>query len=238
MTFTKDPAKIVPTFTFGDKTFKATQITAGNLLDTQDRLTREHPGARIHVIQPCWNTGVELSAGTHDLDACLDVSIVALTWLDAQRFLRTCGWAAWWRHTGDWADPSVWHIHMVSLAAFKAGCPVGVFVPGQVDDYYRHALGLAGQHDSGDDPTWHPADIDQTVFKYAKWQEDHMPFTDWPKSDQDALAQAVADKVLGSVVGPSTDQVKVREALYRASNVPDLLRTARDAILAKLTTKR
>jgi hypothetical protein len=239
--FTADPHKILDAFDFGDKTFKCSQITAADLLHLQAALDREHPGARIHVAQPCYNVGVDLSAGTHDKDAVLDFIIVGLTWLEAQAFLRRHGWTAWWRHTGDWADPALWHLHAISLAAFKAGCPVGDFIPGQVDDYYRHALGLVDGHDTGSDPTWHPADIDSTVFDYRHWfkqQEDAMPFRDWPQADQDALTGAVADKVtaalLGSVVGPATDAVTVKQSLYRASNVPDLAR----AILAKLSSKR
>lgn len=173
MIWTKDPARVV-TATFGDKTFQAGQATYGNLLDTRARLAKIHPGAYLHVIQPCYNTDVEASAGTHDKDAVLDVRIYGVEWTTAQMFLRRCGWAAWWRHTGSWADPADWHLHMVSLGAFRAMVPVGIYVPGQVDDYRRHALGLAGQHDSGDDPTWHPRDIDATVFSYRKWRRNHF----------------------------------------------------------------
>jgi hypothetical protein len=100
------------TVTFGGRFFKCSQNTYAALLDTQARLAKAHPKAWIRVIQGCYNTGVAASAGTHDFDACLDVQIVGLSWQDAQDFLRKCGWAAWWRHTGSWASPSQWHIHM------------------------------------------------------------------------------------------------------------------------------
>jgi hypothetical protein len=159
-----DAADLI-TLIFGGKTFRCSRRTAAHLAWTAARLEQQHPDARIVVIQGCYNQGVPASEGTHDFDAVLDVQIVGLGWDEAQRFLRECGWAAWVR-----SPPAFpWHIHMVSI-----GYPgrVGIYVPAQVDDYYRHALGLKGQHASGDDPTWHPADIDSTVFDYPLWLED------------------------------------------------------------------
>lgn len=227
MILTADPRRIIEV-TFGGKTFRASQTTYANLLATQERLDRLHPGARILVIQPCFNTGVALSAGTHDKDAVLDVQIVGLTWEQSQRFLRESGWAAWWRHTGDWAARSAWHIHMVSLAAFKAGCPVGIFIPGQVDDYYRHALGLAGEHDSGSDPTWHPADIDSTVFNYRKWRDD-MPYANWPDADKKALVTDVAAAVLNADVNALEPK---GTPAFQGMTVRDLLKALAHAVKA------
>lgn len=150
------------TATRGGKTFKASRRTVAHLDYTIERLAKAHPKARLVIIQPSFNTGVPQSKGTHDLDACFDVWIDGLGWWDAQKFLRTCGWAAWYRFPPTFSH----HIHMVSL-----GYPgkVGVFVPGQVDDYYRHALGLKGQHNSGIDTSWFPPNIKATVFDYPAW---------------------------------------------------------------------
>jgi hypothetical protein len=237
------------TVTFGGRFFKCSQNTYAALLDTQARLAKAHPKAWIRVIQGCYNTGVAASAGTHDFDACLDVQIVGLSWQDAQDFLRKCGWAAWWRHTGSWASPSQWHIHMALLGAPAAGCTVGQYVDGgatlfghvvtssQYADYFAHRSGLVG-HVS--DPTWHPADIAGTIFKYAQWLEANMQLT---AKQIDQIAQAAADKVvaqlLNATVGPASDPTPVRTALYRASNVPDLIRaktkSAVDSVVKKLS---
>lgn len=130
------------------------------------------------MIQPCYNEGVDASAGTHDKDAVLDIEIVGMTWPRAQKFLRECGWAAFWRHTGSWEARSAWHIHMASLGATAAGCIVGYLIDGgkslfghimassQYEDYYNHLDALA---DHGPDPSWHPADIKSTVFSYSAY---------------------------------------------------------------------
>lgn len=148
--------------TTGGKTAKMGRRTAAHLDYTIWRLSVEHPGAVLHVIQSAYNTGVPQSAGTHDRDGCLDVYIEGLDWWTQQSFLRKHGWAAWYRFPPAFGR----HIHMISL-----GCPgpVGIFVPGQVDDYYRHALGLKGQHNSGADRSWFPPDIDKTIFDYDAW---------------------------------------------------------------------
>lgn len=223
------PAEVI-TVTLGGRTFRAGRRTAAHLEWTIAELARLHPKARLYVIQPCYNTGVALSAYTHDYDGVLDVGITGLDWPDGQRFLRRCGWAAWWRHTGAWASPSRYHHHIVSL-----GCPgpVGLYVPGQVADYYNHALGLKGQHGVGSDPTWHPDNIDATVFSYPTWvaeSEDLMPWTDWPEADQRQAARAIAAEVAPVVVaqlmGAAIDSsgTTVRAALRRAAAVPKLVR--------------
>ena len=222
MFLSANPKKIVEV-TFGGKTFRASQVTYANLLDTQRRLANQHPGAELLVIQPCFNTGVALSAGTHDKDAVLDVQIIGLGWAQAQRFLRECGWAAFWRHTGAWAARSRWHIHMISLAAYKAGCPVGEFIPGQVSDYYGHRDALVGH---APDRTWHPRNINRTVFDYDKWRADEMPYSDWPDKDKQELARDVAAAVRDSVLNadmnalekggtPSFKGVTFRDAVKR-----------------------
>lgn len=114
----------------------------------------------------------------------------------AQWFLRRRGWAAWFRHTGSWSARSAWHIHMVSLppglpanptpldvgrAYARLGIKVGRYIDGgytttgrvsassQVDDYYAHALGLAGQHRAGADRSRFPDNINRTVFRRRLW---------------------------------------------------------------------
>jgi hypothetical protein len=152
------PAEVIDT-TLNGVTFRAGRRTAAHLAWTDDGARRR--GALLRVIQPCYNTGVGASAGTHDFDGVLDVEVEGMAWLDGQRFLREHGWAAWYRFPPTFGN----HLHMVSL-----GCPgpVGVYVPGQVDDYYAHRNGLKG-HDR--DVTWHPADIDSTVFDYPAYEE-------------------------------------------------------------------
>lgn len=165
-----NPAEVI-TVTLGDKTFRAGRRTAAHLQATIAVF------GDLHVIQPCYNDTVAASAGTHDGDGVLDVSIPDMSWPAAEQALRKLGWAAWWRHTGEWAAESRWHIHMVSL-----GCPgpVGIYVPGQVEDYYAHRSGLVG-HVS--DTSWHPPNIDSTVFDYPFWisQEDALTPEDLAK---------------------------------------------------------
>lgn len=145
--------------TTSGKTARMGRRTAAHVDYTIWRLSLAHPGARLHIIQSAYNTGVAASAGTHDRDGCLDVYIEGLDWWDAQRFLRECGWAAWYRYPPKFGR----HIHMISL-----GCtgPLGIYVPGQIADYYNHRTGLAGH---AADTSWHPSSIDATVFDYYAW---------------------------------------------------------------------
>lgn len=148
--------------TTSGKTARMGRRTAAHVDYTIWRLSVKHPRAKFHIIQSAYNTGVAASAGTHDRDGCLDVYIEGLDWWDQQRFLRECGWAAWYRYPPTFGR----HIHMISL-----GCPgpLGEFVPGQIRDYYNHALGLKNQHHSGADGSWFPPDIDATIFDYSAW---------------------------------------------------------------------
>lgn len=200
-----DPAETITT-TLNGVTFRAGRRTAAHLIATDDSLRRD--GMWLRVIQPCFHSSVSASAGTHDGDGCLDVQVMhAVSWLDGQLQMRKRGWAAWYRPNtpGLWGD----HIHMVSI-----GCPgpVGIYVPGQVEDYYAHRSGLKGH---APDTSWHPADIDSTVFDYPAFiaaQEDSMPYSDWPQKDRDALIQdisgAVVRDLLAAVVDGSKGTVK------------------------------
>lgn len=201
--------------TFGGRTFRCSRRTAAHLEFTDDRLQRRNPGAAISVIQGSYNTGVSASAGTHDFDAVLDVQIVGLEWKEACQFLRQCGWAAWVR------EPPLfgWHIHMISL-----GYPgqVGALVPEQVSDYYAHRDGLASH---AADNTWHPRDIDATVFNYDEWAWDEM-----------ATEEQLTRLLHTEVVAPLRDSIRkyvggVRE-LVKANHrqVTAALEEARDGI--------
>lgn len=132
------------------------------------RAAKDKKNYYLKIIQGCTNTGVSASAGTHDYDAVLDVEIVGMTWAQAQRFLRSCGWAAFWRKPPTFSL----HIHMVSLPAFMLQfvARVGVYVPGQVQAYYAKPPrdGLA---DQAPDRTWHPKDIRGTIFQYQAYQD-------------------------------------------------------------------
>lgn len=184
--------------TFGGNTFSCTDRTYQHLKSTRWRLRLRYPFAKLVVIQGPFNKTIAASAGTHDFDAVLDVRITGLPgrtterrWLKAQAFLRSHGWAAWWRHTGTWAPMGNWHIHMASIppglpqhptpeqvgrAYARLGTKVGKYIDGgwtttghtvatsQIVDYYNHAQGLAGQHASGIDTTWFPVDINKYVF--------------------------------------------------------------------------
>lgn len=183
--------------------------TAAHLDWTKAELAKVNPAARLVVIQGAYNVGVAASAGTHDKDACLDVQIVGMAWLDAQRFLREHGWAAWYRYPPTFSE----HIHMVSL-----GCtgPVGIYVPGQIADYYAHRSGLAGHVLDG---TWHPTNIDSTIFDYPGWvaaQEDNMGYTDWAQADKDALVSDVVTGLLSTKLGNGDT---VQNNLRRAGDV-------------------
>ncbi|MCW2496387.1 hypothetical protein [Jatrophihabitans sp.] len=215
--------------TLGGRSFQATRRTVAHLTATIERLAKIRPDAQLIVIQGCYNTGVAASAGTHDYDAVFDVQIVGMGWWDAQAFLRRNGWAAWVRQPPTFS----WHIHMVSL-----GYPgkVGVYVPGQVDDYYAHALGLKGQHDSGSDPSWHPADINSTVFDYPAWlidQEANMPLN----KDDEALVRSIVKDEVSKALDAVLDEKlgngdTLRNNIRRAGDVKEIAKQVAVAVNA------
>lgn len=191
----------VITVTRAGKTFRCTRRTAAHIDYTIERLAKREPDARLYIIQPCYNVGVKASAGTHDYDACLDVQIIGLDWWAAQRFLRQCGWAAWLRYPPTFT----WHIHMVSL-----GYPgrVGIYVPGQVADYYAHRNGLVGH---AADSSWHPVDISATVFDYPAWRDAHMPLN----KDDLAAIDNVVSKRIASALDPLKTTLRTRDKRLR-----------------------
>jgi hypothetical protein len=222
-----DAAEII-TVTLGFKTFRCCRHCAAHLEDTIADLAKNHPTARLIVLQSPFNDDVEASAGSHDKCSAFDVVIQTFGWFAAQRFLRAHGYAAWYRE----AVPGLWgdHIHMASL---NCPAPVGDLIPGQLADYLATPPrnGLRGH---AVDNTWHPTDINATRFDYPRWlrdQEDAMPFTDWPQADKNALVAAVVDGLLSAAV---EDGVTARLALSRASRVPAKLDAKTSAILAAI----
>lgn len=171
-------------------------------LDWTDQQARREFGHGVEVIQGAFNTDVEASAGTHDFDGCIDFFVPQVDWWEQQSFFRRCGWACWYRYPPLFGR----HCHGISL-----GCPgrLGVYVPGQIDDYYRHALGLKGQHDTGADGSWFPPDIDSTIFDFPAWvrdQEDEVPYRNWPKADRQQLAKDVAGEVVSQLLAATVDK--------------------------------
>jgi hypothetical protein len=136
-----------------------------------NNLSRAVFNTQIAIIQPDWNKGVAASAGTHDKDSVWDLFIPGVNWWRQQKFLRANGLWCWYRHAPLFSN----HIHGGTLPVPKPdgshwddysdrSIPVGVFVPGQLVDYYNHAFGLSGMHTPGSDRSWFPKNIAATAF--------------------------------------------------------------------------
>ena len=156
-------------------------------LDKMDRIARRKYGTGIVVIQSAYNSTVAASAGTHNLDCCLDVYIPGVSWWEQQRFFRANGFACWYRHPPSFGN----HIHGFTLPPREGrsisddyqvhGFEVGLYVDGgystrgglvtssQIADYYNEAFGLSGQHVSGSDDSWYPPNIEATIFDLNKF---------------------------------------------------------------------
>lgn len=174
-------------------------------------------GVELEVLQGAYNTDVEQSAGTHDKDAAIDCFIPNVAWKVAQKFLRACGWAAWWRYPPSFGN----HIHMISLGYTL---PVGIYVPGQVADYKAKPPrnGLAGH---AVDPTWHPDDIDATEFDFREWEKE-MTMLD--KDDKDYIHKQI-----------EASEKDVREAVNAIVTrvVTDAVDDIADAVLAAIVAR-
>jgi hypothetical protein len=184
-------------------TFKASRRTVAWLDYLIWQFNRTFPKARLVMLQSCYHQGVQMSAGTHDYDAVFDLwfvgKIPGLT-LKAQgmrfsRFMRNRGASGgWFRYYGDWKSPAEWHYHGFPLPVGLERFPtrVGRFIDGgesglrlagvnepgssQLQDYVEtNALGLAGQHAFGSDPTRRqkPKDLNNVVFNYRAWTAVH-----------------------------------------------------------------
>lgn len=156
----------------------------------------EAQGYRLQIMQGCYHVGYKPSAGTHDKDEVLDMRLVdahgaIVPGRTQSHFFRWNYWWGWWR-TPEQGFP----LHFHGISSRPRHCAIGDYVPGQLTDWKNKALGLAGQHTPGTDPMPYPPHHATRYFPYARIQEDSMPFTDWPKKDQDALAQAVTDRIL------------------------------------------
>lgn len=132
-------------------------------------------GVGIEIIQSAYNTTVAASAGTHDYDAVVDLYIPGVGWWEQQRFFRANGLGCWYRHPPKFGN----HVHGFTLPVPEGnyrgddfamqGTKVGVYVPGQLEDYYKHAFGLYGLHTPGSDKSWFPKNIEATVFDLEKY---------------------------------------------------------------------
>lgn len=174
-------------------TFKASRRTVAWLDWITAAFAKQFPGAHLVILQTCYNTGVAASAGTHDKDAVFDLDwsghiprpTSAWRWRRFQRFVRNHCAAAWWRHTGTWANESAWHVHCFPLPANLRTftTEVGIYVDGgasqgcpgstssQLADYLNGAEGLAGQHVARSDRSWRPRRI--AAFDYARYVAKH-----------------------------------------------------------------
>jgi hypothetical protein len=131
----------------------------------------------IEIIQSPFNSDIEASAGTHDFDAVADVYIPGIGWWRQQRFFRANGFGCWYRHPPLFGN----HIHGFTLPPWvgksrgddfaQNGFKVGVWVPGQLEDYYKEAFGLADQHTPGSDNSWFPDNKRATIFNLRDYIE-------------------------------------------------------------------
>jgi hypothetical protein len=127
-------------------------------------------GREIEILQSAYNTTVPASKGTHDYDGVVDLYIPGVDWWTQQRFLRRNGLGSWYRYPPKFGH----HIHGLTLPPREGvsisddfavhGFKVGVYVPGQLYDYYKHAFGLKDMHTPGSDKSWYPKAIEATIF--------------------------------------------------------------------------
>lgn len=182
------------------------------------------------VIQAPYNTTVAASAGTHDYDCCVDWYLPGVDWWTTQRWSRANGLAGWYRHPPTFPN----HMHSFTIPALKGGqlaytfaTRVGIYVPGQLVDYYNHAFGLSEQHTPGSDRSWFPKSIASTVFDLDRFiqrkREENMEYKDWSAASKKELAADVANAILAAQLNRSGDvdneykNKDVRWALKQAS---------------------
>lgn len=217
--------------------------------DQMDQRAFRRFGVGITILQPPFNTSVPASAGTHDFDACRDWYIPGVGWWDMQRFGRANGEGVWYRHPplfGNHQHGFTLPIPKGSIRADDFATKVGVFVPGQLIDYYNHAFGLAGQHTPGSDDSWFPKDIDATVFDLNRYiqkqREKDMEYKDWSKESKQEFVSDVKKAVWGEPVTvlktgkkqSGTVQRTTKQALSRAANAPVAISDATDEVLDAL----
>jgi hypothetical protein len=186
----------VHTVTWNGRTFRAGSMLLAALFALQEWLDRHHPGWYVYVIQGAYNVGVEQSAGTHDRDGCVDILILhrrtgRRLWLRALPWIRRRHFYGWLRNTGTWLNPSSWHFHIIVAGIEYTGCPVGIYVPGQIADAKAGRSGLVGHIL---DRTWRPKVY--TPFPYRQWVERHQE-ENMPLNDEDlAKVAEIVDKAV------------------------------------------
>lgn len=204
--------------TIWGRTFRCSRRTGAFLDFLQDMLPER---CNIRIIQGCYNTTVSASAGTHDYDAVLDIYISGMEWRQTQEFVRRWGAAGWWRYPPTFTN----HVHFVVLGYRTR---VGVYVPGQVQDYYNHRNGLAGH---ASDPSWHPSP--QFVFDYTRYMNGeyrHSTPPDLPGGDMPDVKDLLNHKIMqdGTTVKDALiDAVRLRSS-FAAFREAEMRRDAAD----------
>lgn len=211
-------------FTIGGRTSRASRQGFALLWELERRAQERWPGCVFRMIQPANNTGVPESKGTHDKDDVWDWELLGVDdWYAESALARNTGLWDWVRTP---AQGFTFHHH-----AIAPGLPLdryGDLVPAQMDDYRRHALGLKGQHDSGDDPQCRNSNgvIDHTIkrFSYQDWKDEYMPLSD---ADVNRVADKAVQQFLDSKI-PLSDgtEVPVSQCLRRAAQLPGNLDAA------------
>lgn len=187
----KNPPKPTDLVLWSKKTQGGKQIKGSfRTIAAFDRLNRrsiKKYGKEIVILQASYNSTVALSAGTHDEDACMDWYTPGVSWWEQQRFARALGFGCWYRHPPKFGN----HIHGFPVPPKSGterkddfadnGFEVGIYVPGQLDDYYRQAFGLAGQHKTNSDPSWHPGDqpggVGATIFNLKAYVATRLKYS-------------------------------------------------------------
>lgn len=136
---------------------------------------------------------------------------------------RQMGADATWHRPFNWdGQNGVEHVH-----SGLTGCPHNVHAAGYQLTAVRNGfngLGAGGEAARDDGPrplsgrTWRQG------ITWAKEQED-MPFTDWPQKDQDALVNAVADRVTERILSADMNAHDPKgDVAFRGMPVRDLLK--------------
>lgn len=156
------------------------------------------------------------------------------------RTARNMGGAAWNRWWYDDDGGSNFHSHIR-----LNGCPHNTVGQPQVEDLNEGRDGTGPLYDNAGAPDDGPRDgvrwplrTWREGIEWAEQQEDDMAFTDWPEKDQNALVNAVADKVvdrlLAADVDPGKPKLSVRQALRQGANAPGVIRDAAKALAAEI----
>jgi hypothetical protein len=149
-------------------------------LEYLDQQAIKEFGEHIVIVQTAYHKGYGPSAGTHDYDACVDIEIPEVPWVEQQRFVRRHGSGGWYRTP---EQGFVRHVHCFTLPPAEgvdrsddyaiAGFKVGRFIDGgwslhgrkdaaaQIEAYYGHRDGLKSNKR---DTSWFPPDIEATIF--------------------------------------------------------------------------